>query len=164
MRSQWKAQDIHRWPEQGRSTDKSPTLVAWEDQQQSQIIQVLLTVQKSWASWKRPSGFHSWGLHQVPGCQSLPMASRGGCPGSTWCSCKENLGSGIWPSPTAHSLKCGEWIIHKLCHQHGSCQMIVIEISMELLQLLLVTIYFPFWCWKHGGPIQTPCSYAQLEI
>ena len=127
------------------------------------LLYRLLTVQKSLASWKRPSGFHSWGLHQDPGCQSRPTAWRGGCPGSTWCSCRENLGSGIWPSPTAHSLKCGEWIIHKWCHQHGSCQMIVIEISMEL-QLLLVTIYFPFWYWQHGGPIQTPCSYAKLEI
>ena len=74
------------------------------------VFILMLTVQKSLASWRWPSGCLLGGLRLGPDCQSLPSPSLGGVLVPVWCSCKEGLGFGTEPSLTAHSLMGWIWV------------------------------------------------------
>ena len=102
----WKVRGSHRWLAPCPSKHKTPTLAAWEEQLSSikSSQKWALTVQKSLASWRWPSGCHSEVFRPDFEWRRRPMASRGGFPALVWWSCKGGLGCSTMPSLTAHSL------------------------------------------------------------
>ena len=97
----------------------------------------MLTVQKSSASWRWPSGCFLGGVRLGLECQSLPSASHGGVPAPAWCGCKECFWCWRKPSLTAHSLSRKDELRQ----------------DTKLLTLLRIVIRHPSTDWASGRSI-----------